>query len=480
MKARSPYRVYLLTRHKRRNMENKLEKKYGLPMAIAMVVGIVVGSGIFFKAEEILDATGGNLWLSIAAWLIGGAIMIACAYTFAVLATRHEKCNGLVDYTEVMVGKKPAYFVGWFMATIYNPILVAVLSWVSARFMLVLVGAEHLSIISAECFMLAGVIMILLYVLNVIAPKLAGKFQVSSTIIKLVPLLLMAVVGAIVGLVNGTTVDNFGAAVSGDVRANPLFYAVVATSFAYEGWILAVNINSEIKNSKRNLPIALVAGTLAIVAIYLLYFVGIAGAKPISELMGGGQTAVKSAFTKIFSGVMGTGLYVFIVISVLGTTNGLMVANTRNLHSLGIRGMGPSPELMSQVDKKTNMPNNAAAIALGLSALWMIVWFANFAGWFGNNFFDISVLPIVAIYALYIPIFVRMMIKEKDLKWFNRFAAPSAAIAGAVFMIVACAISHKMMALWFLCATVGIMGIGALFLIKRKKAPETKKAAAKK
>lgn len=450
-------------------MENKLEKKYGLPMAIAMVVGIVVGSGIFFKAEEILDATGGNLWISIAAWLIGGAIMIACAYTFAILATRHEKCNGLVDYTEVMVGKKPAYFVGWFMATIYNPILVAVLSWVCARFMLVLVGYENLSIISAECFMLAGVVMILLYVLNVIAPKLSGKFQVSSTVIKLIPLLLMGVVGTIVGLVNGTTVANFSSAVSGDVKANPLFFAVVATAFAYEGWILALSINSEIKNSKRNLPIALVAGALTIIGVYILYFVGIAGAKPIGELMGGGQSAIKSAFQNIFSNAMGVGLYVFIVISVLGTTNGLMVSNTRNLHALAMRKMGPNPELISQVDKKTNMPNNAAAIALGLAALWMVVWFANFAGWYGDNFLDISVLPIVAIYALYIPLFVCMMIKEKDLKWFNRFLAPSAAIAGAIFMIVACAISHKMMALWFLCMTIVIMGIGAMFLVNWKK-----------
>lgn len=68
-------------------MDNELKKKYGLPTAIALVIGIVIGSGVFFKAEKILTATGGNLPLGILAWAIGGLIMIICAYMFSILAT---------------------------------------------------------------------------------------------------------------------------------------------------------------------------------------------------------------------------------------------------------------------------------------------------------------------------------------------------------------------------------------------------------
>ena len=81
-------------------MENKLEKKYGLFTAICMVVGIVVGSGVFFKAQVILQKTGGDMPLGVLAWLIGGAIMIVCSYVFATIATRYEKVSGLVDYAE--------------------------------------------------------------------------------------------------------------------------------------------------------------------------------------------------------------------------------------------------------------------------------------------------------------------------------------------------------------------------------------------
>ena len=100
------------------DMENKLEKKYGLPTAICMVVGTVVGSGVFFKAEAVLNKTGGNMPLGILAWLIVGAIMIICSYVFAIMATKYEKVNGLVDYAEATLGDRYAYNIGWFMATI--------------------------------------------------------------------------------------------------------------------------------------------------------------------------------------------------------------------------------------------------------------------------------------------------------------------------------------------------------------------------
>jgi APA family basic amino acid/polyamine antiporter len=214
-------------------MENGLQKKYGLLTAIAMVVGIVIGSGVFFKAEKVLTATGGNLPQGILAWIIGGLIMIVCAYVFATLATRYEKVNGIVDYAEATIGGKYAYFIGWFMAAIYYPTLTAVLAWVSARYTCVLLGWN---IVGAEAMAISGFFLVGSYALNALSPKLAGKFQVSTTMIKMIPLALMAVVGTIVGLRNGILVSNFSSGVIANVPSKyPLFTAVVATSFAYEG-----------------------------------------------------------------------------------------------------------------------------------------------------------------------------------------------------------------------------------------------------
>ena len=310
-------------------MGSELRKKYGLMTAICLVVGIVVGSGVFFKAEKILTETGGNLPLGILAWAIGGAIMIACAYAFALLATRYEYVNGIVDYAEVTVGKGYAYFVGWFMTTVYYPCITSVLAWVSARYLSVLLG---FSITGPECMVLAGFFLVASYALNALSPVLAGRFQVATTIIKLIPLLLMAVIGTIVGLGNGMIVENFTTVVdAGKSSGTALFTAVVATAFAFEGWIIATSINAELKDSKKNLPRALVLGTLIIIAVYILYYVGLAGSVPNAALMESGEAGARTAFEMIFSRVGGTVLFVFVVISCLGTLNGLMLGCTRGM-----------------------------------------------------------------------------------------------------------------------------------------------------
>ena len=188
----------------------ELKKKYGLITAICMVVGIVVGSGVFFKAEAMLNITNGDLPVALLSWLIGGCVMVISAYTFAVMGTKFEKINGVVDYSEALVGSKYAYYVGWFMATIYYPAMTSALAWLSARYTMVLFGFE---LNSAETMVLAFVYLILSFALNTLSPKLAGHFQVSTTVIKLIPLILMAVVGTIYGIKNGVLIDNMNSVV---------------------------------------------------------------------------------------------------------------------------------------------------------------------------------------------------------------------------------------------------------------------------
>ncbi len=444
-------------------MEDGLQKKYGLFTAIAMVVGIVIGSGVFFKAEKILIATGGNLPQGILAWIIGGLIMMVCAYVFATMATRYERVNGIVDYAEVALGSGYGYFVGWFMAIIYYPTLTSVLAWVSARYTCVLLGW---SIVGGEAMAISGFYLIASYSMNALSPKLAGKFQVSTTVIKIIPLLLMGVVGTIAGLKNGILVSNFTSGVIADVAStNPLFTAVVATSFAYEGWIIATSINAELKDAKKNLPLALIFGTLFVTIIYILYYVGLAGAVENSVMMKGGEAGAKLAFSTIFSNIGGTVLFVFVVISCLGTLNGLMMGCTRGFYSLAARDLGPCPEVVKNIDKNTNMPTNSSSIGLMLCGVWLLYFFgANLTKvpWFGPFSFDSSELPIVTIYAMYIPIFIAMMAKEKSLNFFKRYLMPALASCACIFMIVAACYAHGKAVIFYLILFCLIMVIGML------------------
>jgi len=448
-------------------MESRLEKKYGLLTAIAMVVGIVIGSGVFFKAEKILTATGGSLPLGILAWVIGGVIMIVCAYTFSVMAHRYERVNGIVDYAEAALGKGYGYFTGWFMATIYYPTLTSVLAWVSARYTCVLLGWN---ITGGESMTLAAFFLVAAYALNTLSPILAGKFQVSATAIKLVPLALMAVVGTVVGLANGMVPRNFSTIVKEVAPSTALFTAVVATAFAYEGWIVATSINAELRDSRKNLPIALVAGSFLVMAVYILYYIGLSGAVTNETLMAGGQEGAKLAFQTLFSNAAGTLIFVFVIISCLGTLNGLMVGCTRGMYSIAVRGEGPRPEVFVQVDKSTNMPTNSSIIGLLLAGAWLLFFYgANLTKpWFGFFCFDSSELPIVTIYAMYIPIFVMLMKKEKDLPAFKRFVAPALSILGSAFMIVAAVFAHRLAVVAYLAIFSAVMGVGAFFARGKK------------
>ena len=253
----------------------KLTKRYGLFTAICMVVGTVIGSGVFFKAQDVLNATGGNMPLGIAAWVITGALMIICSAMFAVMATRYQKVSGVVDYAEATCGSAYGYAMAWFLVNIYYPGMTSVLSWVSARYFGVIFGWD---MVSPQVMTLASLFLIGTYAMNAFSPKLAGKFQVSATVIKLIPIVLMAVVGIIVGSAKGTLPDNFAADVLPENgKLAGLFAAIVATVFAYEGWICATSINAELKNPKRNLPLALVFGSVVIAVAYILYFIGVAG-----------------------------------------------------------------------------------------------------------------------------------------------------------------------------------------------------------
>ncbi len=446
-------------------MEQNISKKYGLPTAIAMVVGIVIGSGIFFKAEKILNATGGDLTTGLLAWVIGGAIAVASACAFAIMATQYQRAGGVVDYAEAVVGHKYAYFLGWMMSLIYLPALTGCLAWVSARYTAVLLGW---SIVGPECMTLTMVYLAGIYFVSAVAPKLAGKLQISLTVIKLIPILLMGIIGTVVGMNTGMTAQNFAIATTDMAVENPLFTAVAATSFAFEGWIIATSINAELKDAKKNLPIALVGGVTAIVFIYMLYYVGVAGAIPNSVMMESGETGAKLAYSAIFGDLAGSVLFVFVVLSCLGTCNGLMMGCTRGLYAVSVRGRGPAPSLMRNVDPHTGMPNNSAAFAMLMSAIWAgYFYYGTLMNMLGPFKFDSSEVPIIALYAAYIPIYLCFMKKATHETTVRRYVIPALAALGALVMVFAAIMSYGIDILYFLLVLAVVMLLGHLFSARK-------------
>ncbi len=434
----------------------QLQKKYGFWTATAMVVGIVIGSGVFFKADDVLKAAGGSLPTALLAWLIGGAIMVVTAYVFAHIATRINKVNGVVDYFESAYGERAGYLVAWFMTFIYYPALVSVLAWVSARYTVSLLGWE------AGLWPLSWFYLLLFFALNIVSPILAGRWQVTATAIKLVPLVLIAVVGSISGLMSGQTVQSFTvSAQSVAGTGGGLALATLSTAFAYEGWIIATSINAELKDAKRILPRALIFGTILVALVYILYYLGISGVLSNDQVLAAGDNAPVEVMAGVVGPLAGTILSVFVIISCLGTLNGLVMACCRGMYSIASRGLGPRAHTFSIVNNSTNSTVPSAFLGLVLSMLWMIVWYGNFNGWWGG-FMDISELPIAFLYVIYISLYFWVMRTFTDLGPINRFVIPFLAGVGSLYIIWGAV--QKDMFLIFLLITLAFTVIGVLLM----------------
>ena len=448
-----------------------MEKRYNLLTAITMVVGTVIGSGVFFKAEVVLNKTGGNMMVGILSWLIMGIVMIICTYTFGIVASSYEGTDGLVAFTRASCGKTYAYYVGWFMTIVYYPTLVSVLSWLPARYLGVLIGGDVWgNPTGAPVMTLSIAFLVVTYAMNALAPKLAGKFQISTTAIKLIPLGLMAIVGTIVGLADGQIAYNFTNIVDPSIAPTTgLFAGVVALSFAFEGWICATTIGSELKDAKRNLPRALVIGAVIVVVVYVTYYIGLAGALDSAVMMQNGQEGAKLAFQNIFGQLGGTLIFVFVVISCWGTCNGLTVAVVRGMYDLAMDCDSKNLKMFRNIDPDTKMPTNSTVIGLLMSGLWLVYFYgANLSPelWFGPFCFDSSELPIITLYLLYIPIFLQLM-KREDLNGFKRYVMPALAILSCLFMCFACIYTYGMKVVYYLIVFAVIMLLGAV--VKGKK-----------
>ncbi|VEU80638.1 APC family permease [Haploplasma axanthum] len=408
----------------------KLKRKYNLVTTISLVIGIVMGSGIFLKNISISRNTGGNIFLSSAVFLIMGVIMIISAYTFSIAASKIEKVNGVIDYVEDAVGPKVAYYVGFYFNLVYLPIITSVLAFLSANFFKQLIGSnsEYFSIYVGIAFLSIS------FIINMFAPKLAGKFQVSTTIVKLIPIVIVGTVGLVIGLNSNTEVITS----IGGTKNVKFFDALLAAAFAYEGWIVSTTVNAEVENSKKNLPKALVIGCIIVIISFLIYNIGITTLLGSDAILNSNndQAIVEQAFNNLFNSQIGGKIFLFfITISCLGVLNGLTMGVSRGMYSLAVRGQGPKPEVFKKLNKKTNTSLASGLVAFILSLLFfgyfvLAIIFNKVSG-------NIDEIAIGLLYFAYIFIYVNIMKNYKDLPVFKRFVMPILALISVIFLLFA-------------------------------------------
>lgn len=415
----------------------EIKKQYGIWTGIAMVVGIVIGSGVFLKAGGVLKLAGGNLKLSILAWFIGGLIMITSSFCFAVFATKVTKYNGVIDYVEVASNEKIGYSLAWMITSFYYPIVASIVALFAGSYFFKMIGL-NIGLTDWQNFLFAFGIITLVVIMNYLSPIIASRFQISATVVKLIPILLIAIGGLFASLIVG---NDYGIinAFKNNAEGYELNFgeAVKKTAFAYEGWVCATAINAELKDSKKNLPKALVGGTIAILVFYIVYYVSLSAILGNEANIIQDEKAPIAAFQKMFGTIGGSIFTFFIMISCLGTVNGVTMGCCRGMYTMSCRGQGIAPEKFSKIGKNKNISFLSCIYGYGCILLMLLVWYlAMHNVWIFGHLGSMDEIICAIIYAIYITMYIFIMKNFKELNVVKRFILPGLAIIGSLFFTI--------------------------------------------
>ena len=413
-------------------MKKEKKRKFGLLMSIAMIVGVVIGSGIFFKADDILVQTHGNVKMGCLVLFLGAVGIIFGGITISEWAKLTDDAGGLIAYAEKAFGKAFAFLLGWFQTTVYFPALVAIVCFVASNYTVALF--PKLAFGNFGVWVISLVYLTVIYLMNVYSNHLSELFQTSAMFIKLIPLVLIAICGLFFGDVH--TISTHAITLPVVMSSTG---AIVAVAFSYDGWAVAPSIGHEIKNSKRNLPLALIISPLIILTVYIGYFVGISLLHGPNDIMKMGDLAVYAAAEKLFGYIGQRLMLITVIISVLGTLNGLVVANIRVPYFLALRQELPYSQKISQVNPRFKLSIWSTVISFIMVLVWLSIHFMSINLASIRQFgIDISAIPIVIMYLFYGLLYVGVMIRTCKGLIKNKvtgLVCPILAIAGALMIL---------------------------------------------
>lgn len=435
---------------------NDDNRKFGLFTSISMIAGIVIGSGIFFKTDDILVATSGSVFHGVLLWIVGAGGIIFGGLCVSEYAKKSETAGGLITYCEMVGGKLWGFLAGWFQIVFYFPAIVGILSWISAIYIGLLFEIDNP--LDIRIWLITIAVVVILFIINIVQTMLASKIQNIGLVVKLAALIALSVIGIAFGSPSNFTTTPV---VSGPTN---LFAGLIACAFAFDGWFVAPSIAHEIKNPKKNLPLALILAPTLILLVYLAYFIGInliLGPQLVMSLGDGSVGYIVNQFL----GSMGTKLvYLMVVISVLAAVNGLVLGYLRMPYALAIRDEFPRSDLYKKLHPKYGISLASAALCfitvfiwLGLHALsqyQVTLMGLNFSG------LEIDSIPIVLTYFFYITLYVKLLQWHIQDKQYLKLIFPVLAILGALLVIYG-GMSQENALVYFIISFIGI-GIGAI------------------
>ncbi len=369
----------------------ELSRDLGPSHATAIVVGTIIGSGIFLVPAEMTQAVG-SAALVFLAWIVGGLLSFFGAYTYAELGAMRPQAGGEYVYVRDAYGPLPAFLYGWTWFLIAKPASIAsvtsglvrilgtfpALAFFSSPVLHTKISYGQLAAIAATIF---------ISFLNYIGIKKAGDFQLFFTLLKIAIVLGIVAVGF--SYAHGTW-SNFSGAYTGSRGGIAGFMAaLVAALWAYDGWNDLNMVAGEVRQPERSIPLGLIFGVATVGILYMLMNAAVQYAMPASSIAASARPASDTA--GLVLGTFGAAaVSAAMALSMLVTLNGTAMSGARVPFAMARDRYFFSA--LAKVHPRFHTPSNAIAVQAVLSILLLLL---------GGNFKQLFSLAIFAEWLFY-------------------------------------------------------------------------------
>jgi basic amino acid/polyamine antiporter, APA family len=329
--------------------QTSLVRALGLFTSTLLVAGIMIGSGVFKKIIPIAQTGLTETWI-LTAWVLAGIISMLGAFNLAGLSSMTEESGGLYEYLRLSFGNLFSFLFGWTDFAIIGTASVAALAFIFSQTVNTLIPLpnplqhwEHISIgqiiypfADSGIKLLSVTIIVLLTWVNYIGVKESGFLSNIFTSAKILGILILIALGlfytpAAIQQPAATAAPAITTALSGGAFLSAFFVTMLNVFWAYDGWVDIAAITGEIKNPRRNLPLAIFTGVSIAMALYLLVNYAYMNVLPLHTLAAVSENQIGAAVVaKTLLGNMGSTLIaVLIMTCVFGSLNGVLLSHTR-------------------------------------------------------------------------------------------------------------------------------------------------------
>ena len=318
--------------------KTEFKREIGVFGGVSIIGGIMIGSGIFYLGSYVLQRTNYNIGLALLAWILGGVISLFAGLCYAELGAAMPKAGGRTVYLTEAYHPCVGFLAGFCDWLIGGPGSVAALAIALPTALKPVTGINDAGIKVFAIVLIVG-----LTVYNCYGVKLASILQNISMVAKLIPILLIMVVALFCGKVTPDISIGQQVATSGTTGTiSMVAFAIVASLWAYEGWTNLNSVAEEVKNPKKDLPLAIIIAIGGITILYTLFNYAIYRVLPyetVVSMIEQGDFYLGTEVAKLIFGNVGSILVTTaMVIAMFGSINGLILAQPRTYYAMAVEG----------------------------------------------------------------------------------------------------------------------------------------------